>query len=82
MSANLIAQRLNETATFQPGSRGTYPAIVVGGIRVLAWVDDNGFARVRVETDGGFADPAILMHEDGTVAVAVEVDGDVVFTRC
>lgn len=81
MSENLIAARLNEAATFQPGSRGTYPAIVVGGIRVLSWVDSNGFVRVRVETDGGFADPAIWTHEDGMVALAIEVDGDVIFTR-
>lgn len=81
MTRNLIAEKLNEAATFQPGGRDTHPGIVVGGIRVLAWVDDNGFFRIQAETDGGFADSSLWTHDDGTIAIAIKVDDDVVFTR-
>ena len=81
MTRNLIAEALNEAATFQPGDRAAYPAIVVGGVRVLAWIDDNGIFRIHAETGGGFADPSLMTHEDGTVAIAVKVDDVMVFAR-
>ena len=81
MPENFVAEKLNENANFQAGSPGTRPAVVVAGVRVQSWVDDNGFIRVAIETDGGYADPSLWHHEDGTVALAVQVDNQVVFTR-
>lgn len=75
---------VNEQAVFhpvvptQPEEGGSVPTLIVGGVRVSAYVDGDGAFRVSIATDEDDLAPEIRHTADG-VSMGIVVNSETVF---
>lgn len=76
---------LNQDAQYHPMTRQhepdspPVPALVVGGIRVSAYVDTQGIFRVSLATDEDSVDPRMALDDDGNPGIQITVNDTNVF---
>jgi hypothetical protein len=79
--------QVNQAAVFQQmtdplnDEDATVPTMIVGGVRVSAYLDSDGAFCVSVATDEDTPSPQLLTREDGeTIAMRIVVNDTDVFT--
>lgn len=76
---------LNQDALYHPMTHPQHeddapvPTLIVGGIRVSAYVDTHGVFRVSLATDEDAIDPRMALDADGNPAIQITVNDANVF---